>query len=62
MSLKMIVNVKENWEALIEELERRLEHIHRCLEQPVDVEEMYRLQGEARQIRALMRLRDHVNG
>lgn len=62
MSLKLVVNNTDSWNALTEELQRRLEHVHRCLEQPVEAEELYRLQGEARQLRSLMRMRDNVNG
>ena len=62
MSLSLVVNTKVTWEALLEEFETRLHKIHRCLEQPVEPDELYRLQGEARQLRSLMRLRDHVNG
>jgi len=62
MSLKLIVNNKDSWDALLEELESRITFTHRQLEQRNEMEEIYRLQGEVRALRSLKLLRDKVNG
>jgi hypothetical protein len=62
MSLKLIVNDKNSWDALLEELEGRIQFAHKQLEQRTETEELYRLQGEVRALRSLTRLRDKVNG
>jgi len=61
MSLKLLVNNPDIWKSLVSELEERLELTHKNLEQMSEVEELYRLQGEARAYRKLLRLRDKVN-
>lgn len=62
MSLKLIVNDKNLWDALLEELDERIYFTHKQLEQATDTQEMYRLQGEIRALRRLKQLRDKVNG
>jgi hypothetical protein len=62
MSLKLVVNDKNSWDALLEELHDRIQYTYRQLEQRVELEEIYRLQGEVRALRSLTRLRDKVNG
>jgi len=62
MSLKLIVNNKDSWDALLEELDERILFAHKQLEQRSEIEEMYRFQGEVRALRSLKRLRDKVNG
>lgn len=62
MSLKLVVNNKDSWDALLEELEDRIQFAHKQLEQRIELEELYRLQGEVRALRSLTRLRDKVNG
>ena len=62
MSLKLVVNNKDSWDALLEELEERIQFAHKQLEQRTELEELYRLQGEVRALRSLTRLRDKVNG
>ena len=61
MSLKLLVNNPDIWKSLVSELEERLELTHKNLEQISEVEELYRLQGEARAYRKLLNLRDKVN-
>jgi len=61
MSLKLLVNNPDIWKSLVSELEERIELAHKNLEQMSAVEELYRLQGEARAYRKLLRLRDKVN-
>lgn len=62
MSLKLIVNDKNLWDALLGELDERINFTHKQLEQATDTQEMYRLQGEIRALRRLKQLRDKVNG
>jgi hypothetical protein len=62
MSLKLLVNNKDIWEAFLEEIEERVEFAHRQLEQASTMEDMFRLQGEVRALRKLYKLRDKVNG
>ena len=62
MSLKLVVNNKDSWDALLEELEGRIQFSHKQLEQRKEIEEIYRLQGEIRALRSLKLLRDKVNG
>lgn len=61
-TLKGLVNDKELWEDMLEELDSRIAFTHKQLEQVTKVEELYRLQGEVRALRSLTRLRDKVNG
>jgi hypothetical protein len=61
MSLKLLVNNPDIWKALLAELEEQIELTHKNLEQMNAVEDLYRLQGEARAYRKLLRLRDKVN-
>ena len=61
MSLKLLVNNPDIWKSLESELEERIELTHRKLEQMNAVEELYRMQGEARAYRKLLNLRDKVN-
>jgi hypothetical protein len=62
MNLKLVVNNKDSWDAMLEELEVRIQFAYKQLEQRTEVEELYRLQGEVRALRSLTRLRDKVNG
>ena len=62
MSLKLIVNSKDSWDALLEELDSRITFTHKQLEQRNEPEELYRLQGEIRALRSLQMLREKVNG
>ena len=61
MSLKLLVNNPDIWKSLVAELEDQIELTHKNLEQMSAAEELYRLQGEARAYRKLLRLRDKVN-
>ena len=61
MSLKLLVNNPDIWKSLVSELEDRIELAHKNLEQMNAVEELYRMQGEARAYRKLLNLRDKVN-
>jgi len=46
----------------LEEIQSRIDKVHRRLEQLNDIEEVYRAQGEIRMLRSMLRLRDDING
>ena len=62
MSLKLLVNNKDIWEAFLEEMDTKIERVHTQMEQTTAPEDFYRLQGHAACLRRLKRLRDEVNG
>ena len=61
MNLKPLVNNKELWDSLKQELEDSISLAHKNLESAKDLEEIYRLQGEVRALRKLSYLREKVN-
>jgi|TARA_B100001093_G_scaffold1420_1_gene1438 hypothetical protein len=61
-TLKPFVNNPELYNPFMEEITKRIDRVHRRLEQISDVEEMYRAQGEIRTLRSMLRLRDDING
>ena len=62
MSLKKIVNDKELWDALCEELDRLIAGQHKSMESVEDPKDMYRSQGSIQTLRRLKYMRDYVNG
>jgi hypothetical protein len=62
VSLKLLVNNKDIWDAFNEELDNRLHQVHIQMEQVPTAEILYRLQGQAFCLRKLKMLRDYVNG
>jgi len=62
MSLKLVVNNKDSWDALLIEIADRISFAHKQLEQRNEPEELYRIQGEIRALRSLQMLREKVNG
>jgi len=62
MSLKLLVNNKDIWDAFLEEMDDKIERVHVQMEQTVSPEDFYRLQGHVACLRRLKRLRDEVNG
>ena len=59
--LKLVVNNKPQWDAMLEEIDFRIAFIHKQMEQYDDPAEIYRFQGEIRALRSLTKLRDKVN-
>ncbi len=59
--LKLVVNNKPQWDAMLEEIDFRIAFIHKQMEQYDDPVEIYRFQGEIRALRSLTKLRDKVN-
>ena len=51
--LKLVVNNKPQWDAMLEEIYFRIAFAHKQLEQYDDPSEMYRFQGEIRALRSL---------
>ena len=60
-TLKPFVNNPDLYKPFLEEIEKRITSTHKVLEQRTEVEEVYRLQGEIRALRSLLRLRENVN-
>ena len=61
-TLKPFINNPELYNPFLEEIVSRINKVHKRLEQISEVEEMYRAQGEIRTLRAMLRLRDDING
>jgi len=59
--LKLVVNNKPQWDAMLEEIYFRIAFTHKQMEQYDDPAEIYRFQGEIRALRSLTKLRDKVN-
>ena len=62
MSLKLLVNNKEIWDAFNEELDALIAQQQRSMETQTDPTSIYRLQGQISAYRNLKYLRDKVNG
>ena len=61
-TLKPFINNPELDNPFLEEIQSRIDKVHKRLEQLNDIEEVYRAQGEIRMLRAMLRLRDDING
>ena len=61
-TLKPFVNNPELYTPFIEEIAERIALKHVTLEQSRELDEVYRLQGEIRALRSLLKLRDKING
>ena len=59
--LKEIVNTKPVWDSFLEYLDESIMLVHKKLEQEVDVEKIYRAQGEIAALRRLKYMRDEFN-
>ncbi len=60
-NLKLVVNNKPQWDAMLDEMYFRIGFAHKQIEQLDDPAEIFRYQGEIRALRSLTRLRDKVN-
>ena len=58
---KQIVNQKPVWDSFLEYLDETITLVHKRLEQEVDVEKIYRAQGEIAALRRLKYMRDEFN-
>ena len=61
-TLKPFVNNPELYNPFLEEITDKIVKAHKRLEQISEVEELYRAQGEIRTLRAMLRLREDING
>tara|TARA_R100001440_G_scaffold39423_1_gene58939 strand:- start:239 stop:445 length:207 start_codon:yes stop_codon:yes gene_type:complete len=61
-TLKPFVNNPELYNPFLEEIGERIIMSQIAMEQSREPDEMFRLQGEIRALRSLVRLRDKVNG
>jgi hypothetical protein len=59
--LKQIVNTKPVWDSFLEYLDETITLVHKRLEQEVDVEKIYRAQGEIAALRRLKYMRNEFN-
>ena len=59
--LKQIVNTKPVWDSFLEYLDKTIVSVQKRLEQEVDVEKIYRAQGEIAALRRLKFMRDEFN-
>ena len=62
MNLKPLVNDKNLYDDLLEELDNRIRLQQGRLEQSTPQEEIYRAQGAIQALRSLKQLRETVNG
>lgn len=61
-TLKPFVNNPELYNPFLDEIDERILFTQIALEQSREPDELFRLQGEIRALRSLLRLRDKVNG
>ena len=61
MSLKLLVNNKEAWDAFEVELDERIQASYKMFSQSAESHVMYRLQGQVHALNALKQLRLKVN-
>ncbi len=61
-TLKPFVNNPELYNPFLEEVDERIMFAQIALEQSREPDELFRLQGEIRALRSLLRLRDKING
>lgn len=61
-TLKPFVNNPELYNPFLEEVDERIVFAQIALEQSREPDELFRLQGEIRALRSLLRLRDKING
>ena len=59
--LKQVVNTKPVWDSFLEYLDETIVTVQKRLEQEVDVEKIYRAQGEIAALRRLKFMRDEFN-
>lgn len=61
MNLKQLVNNSELWVAFLSELDGRIRVVQKQMAQADEPRDLYRHQGELKQLNSLKRLRDKVN-
>lgn len=61
MSLKQLVNNSELWVSFLSEVDERIKFAQKQMNQADEPRDLYRYQGEIRQLNSLKKLRDKVN-
>ena len=61
MNLKPFVNDPQSYNLFLHYVTQELERVHKEFERAVESEEMRKLQGEARVLRRMLKLREKVN-
>jgi len=61
VSLKLLVNNPEAWNAFEKELDERIQNSYRMFSQTEEANVMYRMQGQVHALNALKQLRLKVN-
>ena len=61
MSLKLLVNNPEAWNAFEKELDERIQNSYKMFSQTEEANVMYRMQGQVHALNALKQLRLKVN-
>ncbi len=61
-TLKPLLTIQSCTNPFLEEIQSRIDKVHKRLEQLNDIEEVYRAQGEIRMLRSMLRLREDING
>ena len=61
MNLKPFVNDPNLWNSFLEELDQRVDSVHKKMAQVDEPRDLYRCQGELKALRSLQKLRDKVN-
>ena len=60
--MKKLVNDWDIYNQFLSYVNEKIDVVHKSLEVTTETHEVYRLQGEARALRKLLRLREEVNG
>lgn len=61
MSLKQLVNNSELWVSFLSEIDDRIRVVQKQMSTAEEPKDLYRCQGELKQLNSLKRLRDKVN-
>ena len=60
--IKLFVNNPELWNSFIEEIDDRVDQVHKKLGQFTETHDIYRAQGELQALQSLKKLREKING
>lgn len=61
MSLKLFVNTPDQYQSFVKYVEEKINLLHKTLEQAVEVQDVYRCQGEIKALRRMLSMRDEIN-
>ena len=60
--IKLFVNNPELWNSFLEEIDARVDQVHKKLGQFTETHDIYRAQGELQALQSLKKLREKING